>query len=167
MINIKQAITVSDAFTVKDLAVMHHAEFGQFRSFAPDAVIESVKKIILGDEMRLVSNVWIAFEEATPVGYMFATAARLAHSWSKVATQQMFFVVPEYRKGSASKELILTFEAWAKNLGCVEMYLQVEHTNDIHLAQLIARIYKRNGYKHRGYIHSKLIGDRHDSSIHH
>ncbi len=150
--------TDDDVWSVRELAIAHHAEFGEGRSFDATAVTQSALECRKQSE-RLM-NCWLVYDNTgKAIAYLAATTERLFHSYRRTATQQMFYVRPESRGTRAAIMLMRAFEQWARSLNCEAAFMQVEHNTYNELTVRISELYTRLGFTMRGAVHIKNLED--------
>jgi GNAT superfamily N-acetyltransferase len=71
-----------------------------------------------------------------------------------IACEVVLYVIPEARKGRASKMLIDGFEEWAKQKGAKELNVSASDTGK---DEIVARMYKRHGFAVTGCYLSKQL----------
>lgn len=162
--------TPTQGVDIEELAQLHHDEFGEGRQFDVRAVTRAVIQCILDDRRKFI-NAWIGYDDADkPVGYIVGTIRPSLYNMADIATQEMWFVVPQHRSGLVAVQLVWHMEKWAKAQGVERIYLQVEHDNRPELVERIISAIDRLGYRKQGYIAVKHInrakGNSDDRSTH-
>ena len=154
---VREMNTDSEIMDVRDLAVAHHEEYGGSREFSSAAVCEAGLRV-RGDPLRRSENCWIAYAGEKPVGYLAATCVQNFYNWRLIATQQMWYVLPEFRGSRAGVRLVRAFEEWARERRCEAIYMGVEHNVANAETERTAHLIGRLGYSMRGTYAVKHIG---------
>ena len=92
--------------------------------------------------------VYLAENEGKLVGFIAGMAQRYFFSLRERATDMGFYVLPNYRGGSAAVRLIGALEDWAKERGLAEIYIGQTTAVDIEKTQ---KFYAHLGYKTVGF----------------
>lgn len=149
--------TPAQGVDFEQLARLHHNEFGGDRPFAELGVARAVRECVR-DPNREWFNAWLGYDTAGhPVGYIVGTVRHNLYSFGNIASQEMWFVVPQHRSGLVAALLLWNFEQWAKQRECERIYMQVEHDDRPELVERIITIMDRFGYKKQGYIAVKHL----------
>ena len=100
--------------------------------------------------MTMIPNgvVYLAENEGKLVGFIAGMAQRYFFSLRERATDMGFYVLPNYRGGSAAVRLIGALEDWAKERGLAEIYIGQTTAVDIEKTR---RFYAHLGYKTVGF----------------
>jgi Acetyltransferase (GNAT) family len=152
--------TPSQGVDIEELAQLHHDEFGEGRQFDVRAVTRAVVQCILDDRRKYI-NAWIGYDDGgKPIGYIVGTIRPSLYNMSDIATQEMWFVVPEHRTGLVAVQLVWHMEKWAKSHNVERIYLQVEHDDKPELVERIINVIGRLGYRKQGYIAVKHLFNR-------
>lgn len=153
----------------EQLARLHHNEFGGDRPFSEFGVARAVKEVIRDPDRRWF-NAWLGYDNASrPVGYFVGTIRPNLYSLGNIASQEMWFVIPQHRSGFVAAMLLWHFEHWAKDRECERIYMQVEHDDRPETVERIITIMGRFGYKKQGYIavkHIRQKGNADDRTTH-
>jgi len=142
---------------VREMAIRHHEELGGTREFDSAAVVESALRC-RSDEERKYFNCWIVYsDDGKPAGYIAATIKRNFYSFRNIATQEMWYVLPEYRGTRAALMLIKELEEWALVHKCEQIFMGVEHNVADDMTIKISNLIERLGYARRGFYHIKRV----------
>lgn len=85
----------------------------------------------------------VLLDDDKPVGMIAGLIAPCFFNWGVTATELVWWLEPEYRRGSAGLWLEDGFEGWAKHIGC--KYVSMVALED-GMAKLLGRHYTRRGY---------------------
>lgn len=142
---------------VRELAIAHHEELGGSREFDSAAVVDSALVCREHDERANV-NCWLVYSgDGKAIGYLAGTIKRNFYSYRNIATQEMWYVLPEYRGTHAALMLVKEFEEWARKHKCEQIYMGVEHNVADGMTQKITKLMERLGYHTRGTFNIKRI----------
>ena len=154
MMHVRELQSDDDIWAVRELAIAHHAEFGLGRSFDSAAVVQSGIECRSQDVRYM--NCWIAFNgEDKAVGYLAASSSRPYHTHRRVAVQDMWYVLPQYRGARAAIMLADAYEEWARWLGCEHAFMIVEHNELTEQTEKTSKLMDRLGFMRRGTMHIK------------
>lgn len=77
-------------------------------------------------------------------GVLLGTVTFLSTSFSPVATELLWYVKPEYRRGKYALQMVREFEKWAKAQGCQMISMGNMANNSM---ETTGKFYQRLGYK--------------------
>lgn len=105
---------------------------------------------------------YVAVVDGEIVGFLWAVAHQLA-PWNPamVASDYLFYIVPERRGTMLGVRLIKAYKSWAESLACVEARLSI--ASGIHEEQT-GKLYQRLGFSSFGTVFNCNIGDQNGSS---
>lgn len=135
-----------------------HAESPRYRhmDYAEDKIEALIRETL---ESTLASpapgGIFIAEEEGKIIGIFWGFVTELFCSHTKVACDNVFYIMPEYRgKARIAVKLLLSFERWAKEQGAEELLPGVSSMiND----ELVVGFYEAFGYTFFGRTAFKRI----------
>jgi GNAT superfamily N-acetyltransferase len=90
------------------------------------------------------------------VGMVAGTAQEFLFSDDKIAGELVWWVDPEYRRGSYGRDLHDAFEYWADKVGCKVITMALLEDQK---ADKVARLYERKGYRQAERAFIKTIGE--------
>lgn len=95
---------------------------------------------------------WVAVDEAQIVGYLWAGIHMLA-PWTQVpvASDILFYIVPEKRGTLLGMRLIKAYKEWAKESGCHEVRLSIASGIN---EKRVGRMYGRLGFEPFGTVYN-------------
>lgn len=98
---------------------------------------------------------YVAVRDGAIVGFLWAASHFLA-PWNPalVASDYLFYVVPEVRASLTGMRLIKAYQAWAKELGCVEVRLSIASGIN---QDRVGRMYERLGFSSFGSVYNHEI----------
>lgn len=101
--------------------------------------------------------VLLAIEDGQIVGYLWAASHCLA-PWSpiRVASDYLFYVIPERRGSRAAIRLILSYQKWAEGVGCAEVRLSVASGIK---QERTGRLYQLLGFSPYAGVYKQAIGE--------
>lgn len=144
MIKVRQA-TLLDLLTLAHLGERYGSEAKKHSNFPVN--IEHTLKQAAMTIQREDGCFLVSYDGDTPVGFMWGWVVTLPWSESKLAIDNVLYVVPEYRKTSVGYRLMQAWEKWAKDSGAAEVQISV--ASGIHEEET-ASFYKRLGYSLTG-----------------
>jgi GNAT superfamily N-acetyltransferase len=122
------------------------------------AAVYATVQGILDDPERQYMNLWIAYDDNRPVGFILASSTRFVYAWDRCARQENLYVIPEKRGTITALKLIRAFEEWARLLGCLQVFLGVARDDNKAEAKKIGKIFNRIGYGFAGTYYVKHTG---------
>lgn len=157
MVKVRDA-TLADIPEMIRLGRAMHAESPRYSALAfssdkIEALLNSMLKCTLTTDP--VGGAFVAVKAEKIIGILLGYVGTTFFSDDKVASDYVFFIVPEQRrKGRAAVALVNAFEAWAAAQGAVQIAPGVSSMID---AESSARFYGRLGYEQSGYLFLKRI----------
>ena len=135
------------------LANMHHAERNSHVPFEAQAIRDSVRQLIR-DYDRIGYNAWVAYDQKDkttkiPVGFLVGHCEKYYFSYSYCASQEVWYIRPDYRGTRAAFVLLKSFEEWARLRGVLEIFTGVT-TEDQSMIDKFHRMMPKIGYKPMG-----------------
>lgn len=160
MIEVRAISTEQECMDLLSLTKLHHAEFASHLQYDElkclTAALRCANSVIRDRE-----NMWVAYQDDTPVGYFIGNISDYYFSSQLSANQTLWYVKKEYRKTRAPIMLFNTFEEWAVDNKCVEIYAGA-WAPDTEIATQVNKIYPRMGYKLSGAFFIKQINNEED-----
>lgn len=95
---------------------------------------------------------WVAVDDGFIVGFLWAGAHVMA-PWTplRVASDLLFYIVPEKRGTLMGMRLLKAYIAWAKDKGCAEARLSIASGIN---EKRVGRMYERLGFKPFGTVYN-------------
>lgn len=118
-------------------------------SVDPDVVTRSAINIRNDFERKYV-NVFIAYADNTPVGFLFGSTLPAIHRQGIVAEQKLWYVTENARGSPAAKMLIRAFERWARLNGATQIFTG---TANLRYAERTSQLLEQLGYARVGSLH--------------
>lgn len=103
--------------------------------------IELILKLYLDYPEPTTRGLFVCLDGPVLVGLLAAIIS--PNVVTNIATEMMWYVLPEYQKGGVGVELIKNYEGWAKEQNCG--LVSLAHYNDI-LGERISTVYEKLGY---------------------
>lgn len=139
------------------LARSFHSEHNPSVEFDDAAVRESVLRAS-SDFDRPYVNGWIVYavkgEDRIPVGFLVGHCNRYFFNYSYCATQELWYIRPDYRGSKAAFALLKAFEEWARLRGAKQIFCGVVTTNDKFMGRF-SNMMTKIGYPLVGYFFRK------------
>lgn len=129
-------------------------EVGSHLPFDYEWTKEWLRGMVLNDTDRTYANVFNAYKDEQPVGFLIGFCRPYIFSEATVATQELWYVLEECRAGRAAYKLIKAFEEWARLRGALEIFTGVTAGDSVTMAK-IGSVLKRMGYPMVGTHHKK------------
>lgn len=101
-------------------------------------------------------NVFIAYSNAKPVGFIIGRSYPYFFSDQRMSTQELWYVLPEFRSTPAAYKLIHAYEAWARLRGCVEIWSGTAG-KALSAQKKVGNMLHRMGYRLTGFYHKKVV----------
>lgn len=100
---------------------------------------------------------YVAVVDGELVGFLWAVSHQLA-PWNpaRVASDYLFYIVPERRGTMLGVRLIKAYTAWAKSISCVEARLSIASGIN---EEKMGKLYQRLGYSPFGTVFNCNIGE--------
>jgi len=132
--------TKEDLETLIPLFKRFQEEFSPWEDFSEDKVKESFDQMIFSDLIPSLFAI-AKTDEGLPGGFLIGVAVPSLFS-DEIQTQELaFFVVPEERKSKMAKNLLSTYQYWAKNV------VKAEICSMSLIDERVGPLYERLGYK--------------------
>lgn len=133
---------LSDLSDIKRMALLFKANSPYADQVCDESKVEeTLIGLIQGDKTS--SLILVAIEDGKTVGMLACLAAEFIFSREKYATELLWWVDPEHRRGPG-KELQEAFTFWANKVGCKYINMSLLENKD---TSKMKRIYKKLGYK--------------------
>lgn len=143
-LDIPSIINLGDRYVEEEVKVVGH------HSFEWDAYQSShnLCQSLSADDMFL----WVAVKDGVLVGFLWAASHNMA-PWNtaKVASDLLFYIVPEHRGTRLGYRLIKEYRAWAYDQGCVEARLSVASGIN---EERVGRMYGHLGFEPFGTVYN-------------
>lgn len=110
--------------------------------------------MILEDVERKYLNLFIAYDDEEPLGFLLGVTSPCLHRPRVVAEQKLWYVMPTARGGLAAKYLVMAYERWARLNGATQIYTGT--ANKLY-AERTSKLLKHLGYARVGYLHVKDV----------
>lgn len=106
------------------------------------------------DVERRQMNVFIAYVDDEPIGFLVGVATPAWHRQGIVAEQKLCYVSPDRRGSTAAIRLFKAFERWARERGATQIFTG---TANIRYAERTSKLLEKIGYARVGALHVKEI----------
>ncbi|AIT13702.1 acetyltransferase [Salmonella phage BP12B] len=95
---------------------------------------------------------WVAVEDGVIIGFLWA-AVHIMAPWSPalVASDLLFYIIPEKRGSLAGVRLLKAYKSWAKERGCIEARLSIASGIN---EERVGRMYNRLGFTPFGTVYN-------------
>ena len=105
---------------------------------------------------------WLGVNDGEIVGFLWATTHMMA-PWNpdKVASDYIFYVVPEKRGTMIGHSLIKAYKSWAESKGCLEVRLSIASGIN---EERIGKMYERLGFEPFGSVYNHKVRSNHGCS---
>lgn len=142
--------TISDMPRLLELGQMLISESALSRfKFDFGKASDSLANIITGGGV-----VFVAEQDGEIIGGFAGGITELWYSREKIGFDYSLFVQPGRRNGLTAIKLVTAFEAWASELGAVELHLGISTGVNI---DGTTRLYEHLGYEHIGPLFKKKV----------
>lgn len=142
--NIRQA-TLLDLLALSELGQLYADEAEKHELFPFDL------ELTLTNAALTIQNengcFLVAFIGSEPVGFLWGYCHPLPWSKSKLAADNILYVVPEYRKTRVAFSLMREWEGWAKSRGAAQVQISIASGID---EESTVSFYKKMGYSYTG-----------------
>lgn len=142
---------------VEDMLLLarQHVEDVEFKHERIDEqVFRNTAELVLRDMERRMVNVFIAYVDDEPAGYLVGTALPVMHRLGIVAEQRLWYVTPDKRGTFIARHLLSAFESWARINGATQIFTGVTNKR---YSERVSRMLEHLGYARVGYVHVKEI----------
>lgn len=109
-------------------------------------------RIILSDAERRYMNVFIAWYEGTPIGFLVGATSPLFYRRGIVAEQKLWYVTPTRRGSYAAIKLMKSFERWGRLNGATSFHTGTINTQ---MAERTSKLLTTLGFEQVGTLHVK------------
>src|SRR5687768_9676368 len=103
---------------------------------------------------RKYINLFIAYQDDTPVGFLVGVTMPALHRLGVVAEQKLWYVDPKARGTLAAKLLMTAYEQWARINGADQLFTG---TANLRYAERTSKLLEHLGYARVGALHVKEI----------
>ena len=143
------------AIDIVDLGRRMHEENHTSMPYDEPHTMSSAVMIMNSDRKDI--NAWVAYdEEEIAVGFMVGAVHRCLFSPTKIAQQELLYVVPESRKSLLANNLIECYEFWAATQKVSQIFLGVAMNDVIH-SDRVGLFFERRGYDRVGSYYKKEL----------
>lgn len=118
-----------------------------------DCVLKSCI-LINQDYTRKHTNLFIAYDGDTPIGFLVGVTTTAFHRPTVVAEQKLWYVSQTARGGVAAKKLMQAYEDWARLNGATQIFTG---TANRRYAERTSKLLEHLGYARCGALHVKEI----------
>lgn len=119
----------------------------------PDTLLLSCIKVRQDIDRKQV-NVFIAYMDDKPVGFLVGVTTPCFHRPGIVAEQKLWYVEPKRRATYAAVHLIRAYERWARINGATQIFTG---TANAELSERTSKLLEKLGYTRTGSLHVKEI----------
>jgi L-amino acid N-acyltransferase YncA len=98
-------------------------------------------------------NVFVAEQNGKLIGYLVGNLEHYLFCRGLSASQEVIYVLPEYRKTRASFLLLQHFTSWAEDNGVLETYVGIANGIDMERKK---KFFERKGFEVVGYYLRKI-----------
>lgn len=119
----------------------------------PETLVLSCASVRNDAERRHV-NVFIAYMDEEPVGFLVGVTSACFHKPAIVAEQKLWYVVPQKRTSFAAIHLVRAYERWARLNGATQIYTGSANTP---FTERTSKLLEHLGYARTGTLHVKEI----------
>lgn len=146
-------LTRADVEDLIILSRMFHAENAPHLDFDAQKIRDRAEQLF-ADLDRDNLNVFMAYKDGEPVGFILGWVNTYLFSYQVIAHQELWYVIPAFRGTRIAFRLIKEFEEWARLRGAVEIFTGVA-SHDAEKNKNVSHVLTRMGYPRVGYYHKK------------
>ncbi len=118
-----------------------------------DAVLMTCIRIRTDVDRKHV-NMFIAYDEGKPIGFLLGVTSQAFHRQGIVAEQKLWYVKPIKRHSLAALCLLKAYESWARLNGATQIFTG---TANKRYAERTSKFFEQTGYARVGSLHVKEI----------
>lgn len=152
-LHVQELRTQEQILDVYDLAKQFGEDIEPNEPIDFDTVVRTCA-MILNDMERQYLNLFVAYDDKEPLGFLLGVTSPCLHRPRVVAEQKLWYVMPTARGGLAAKYLVMAYERWARLNGATQIYTGT--ANKLY-AERTSKLLKHLGYARVGYLHVKDV----------
>ncbi len=148
-VEVTEVLTEDHVYAILKLAHEFQHDVDLNEHMDPDIVTTTCINV-KNDPNRDYLNMFVAYADNEPVGFLVGSTLPAMHRLGVVAEQKLWYVTENARGTPAAKLLIRAFERWAKLNGATQIFTGTANTR---YAERTSQLLEQLGYARVGSLH--------------